>query len=163
MYMSARHEFVSTCDSLSRKAKRAFLAGMITLAEAKEFSTRSRLENTKLSAKLDLLHTKRHDPLLRKHTDIAVPHEDASAFADELDHMPEHIVASVMEGRITLVQARFAVRDRIGTKGVFDLARANTPTLPYRERKFRLGTERSVRAPIVRVRTTFAHVPSRRK
>jgi len=154
MFMSARHEFLSTCDSLSRKAKRAFLSGKITLAEAKEFSTRSRLENTKLSAKLDLLHTKRHDPLLRKHTDIAVPHEDASAFADELDHMPEHIVASVMEGRITLVQARFAVRDRIGT---------NTPTLPYRERKFRLGTERSVRAPIVRVRTAFAHVPSRRK
>lgn len=159
MFLHVRHEFLNACDTLSQKGLRAFLAGKITFAEAKEFSMRSRLENKGLVTRVDLLHTKRHEVLLRKHEDIAIPHVQPDAFVDELDLMPEHIAASVLDGRITLVQARFAVRDQLGAKGVHDLARANTPTLPYRTRKFRLGTEHSVHARIVRVRP---HLPKAR-
>lgn len=152
MFLHVRQEFLHACDTLIPKAERAFLAGKITFAEAKEFSARSRLANKGLVTRVDLLHTRRHEVLLRKHADIAVPHVRPDTFADELDLIPEHIAASVMDGHITLLQARFAVRDQLGAKGVHDLARANTPTLPYRTRKFRLGTEHSIHAHIVRVR-----------
>lgn len=159
MFLHDRDKFLQVCDALSSKGRRAFLAGKITFAEAKEFSARSRLENKGLVVRVDLLHTKRHEVLLRKHQDIAIPHNEPDTFAAELDLMPEHIAASVLDGSITLVQARFAVRDRLGAKGVHGLARANAPTLPYRTRKFRLGTEQSVHALIIRDRP---HLPKAR-
>lgn len=159
MFLHDRDTFLRICNALIPKGRRAFLAGKITFAEAKEFSMRSRLENKGLVTRIDLLDTKRHEVLLRKHADIAFPHDQPDAFVAELDLMPEHIAVSVLDGRITLVQARFAVRDRLGSKGVHGLARANAPTLPYRTRKFRLGTEQSVRALIIRDRP---HLPKAR-
>ncbi|MCX6714503.1 MAG: hypothetical protein NTX72_01685 [Candidatus Uhrbacteria bacterium] len=164
MFLQSRFQFLATWDSLRPKVQRAFLAGKITYEEAQQFSTRSCLENKRLNVQVELLHTKRHEVLFRTHADINNPHKDIQALADELDRMPEHVAMQVMGGKLTLVQARFADRNKFGAKGVQDLCHTNTPTLPYRVRKFASGTEHSVRSFVqVRSRSRFAHPSSRRK
>lgn len=164
MFLQDRQQFFDVWDTLRPKTQRAFLAGKITYQEAQQFSTRSSLENRRLNTQVNLLHTKRHQILFRQHADISNPHKDIQALAEELDRMPEHIATLVMSGQLTLVQARFAVRNKFGAKGVQDLCQTNTPTAPYRVRKFASGTEHSVRSFVqVRPRGRFSHPSSRRK
>lgn len=164
MFLAVRQRFLSECDQLSPKVQRIFLAGKITLPEAKAFSMRSRLENQGLFARVDYLHGKRHKDILCEHADMAITHKSIEELADELDLMPEHIAVSAIEGRLTPTQARFAARKKYGMKAIENLSSRNVPTAPYRERKYAAGTEDSIRNMTqVRPRSRFAHVTTRRK
>lgn len=157
MFLEVRQQFLLACDAISARSKRNFLAGKITLSEAQKVSSDPRVVAKQFFLRADQLHLKRHSVLERAHPQIMTPHDKMKDFVTEIDRMPEHIALSFMRGEITLVQARFAVCDRFGMKGVQELARVNTPAVPYRERKYKLGTEHSVRNPIkVRPRSRFA-------
>lgn len=159
MLHEVRHRFLDLCELLTPKVRHAFLSGKITLPEAQEFSSRSRLENKGFNTRVNQLHIKRHEVLIRTHADINKSHKTIEDLADELSCMPDHISLAVIEGKLTPLQARYAVKKQFGTKSVLDLSRVNVRTVPYRARKFRLGTEGSICAPIVRVRP---HLPKRR-
>lgn len=148
MFLEVRQKFLDEWLNVKPKMQRAFLAGKITYTEAVEFSKRTRTQNKSFLAIVDSLHVRRHSVLMRKFKDLDLSHDDIDQFMNEVESMHAHICRSVLSGKLTLTQARFANQSKFGAKGVADLSRTNAQPVPYRDRKFRLGTEHSVRNPL---------------
>ncbi len=154
---------------LKPKARKLFLEGKITLVEAQQFSVRSRTENQRLSMRVEQLHKKRHEDLLREHEGVPSEHDEIAAVYTSVDKLvyalfllPAHITKSVISGQITLVQARYASHHKMGRKKLTALHCVNKPTVPHREIKHKLGTEHSLRDPVrVRPRSRHAHPANR--
>ena len=162
-------KFEAQVMQMKPRVRKLFLAGKITLEEAQTFSERSRLDNQRLHSRVDQLHQKRHADLLREHACvpseldvIATVYASIDQLVNDMCLLPPHITKLVLYGKLTLLQARYANFHRLGRKKLRVLHRMNNPAVPYREVKYALGTEHSLRAPVrVRPRSRYAHISNR--
>ncbi len=148
-------KFYEGFHALRPKGKKLFLAGHVTFSEAQQFSAFSKPEKKRAKTQLHQMHLRRHSPILREHENIGEPVESIYAFGEELDAMPVHISHQVLEGSMTLIQARFAKQRQFGKKPVMELCRANVPKVPNRDRMRPASSEVSVHAVNVRVRPSL--------
>ena len=121
------HQFNVSFDALKPKAQKLFLQGKITLSEAETLSAapRSLLKRTK--AQLAKSHELRHEPLKRECAGIDAAIETIDELNLVLDRMPLHIASAVLDGSMTLIQARFAYLRNFGGQPVRQICRANVP------------------------------------